>query len=166
MKEYGELLRGDPQYAARAEAFGRKVKDISQVLTAAPINGKLGKLPMRVTYHEPCHLVHGQRVRAEPRALIRAVPGVEFVELKESDVCCGSAGVYNLINPRESGEFLERKLDRIAESGAEIVVTGNPGCLIQLEVGIKRRGMKVRVAHPVELLAWAYDAGAGKIPSG
>jgi glycolate oxidase iron-sulfur subunit len=93
--------------------------------------------------------------------VIRSIPGIQFIEMKESDVCCGSAGIYNLINPAEALQVLERKLDRIAESGAEVVVSGNPGCLMQLEVGIKRRGMKVRVAHPVELLAWAYDAGAG-----
>ncbi|MBI2902997.1 MAG: (Fe-S)-binding protein, partial [Candidatus Methylomirabilis oxyfera] len=86
---------------------------------------------------------------------------VQFIELKESDVCCGSAGIYNLIHPTEAREVLGRKLDRIAETGAEVVVSGNPGCLIQLDVGMKRRGMKVRVAHPVELLAWSYDAGAG-----
>jgi len=161
MKEYGDLLHVDPQYAQRAAIFGNKVKDVSQVLAAAPINGKLGSVPLKVTYQEPCHLVHGQRVREAPRALIRSIPGLQFIELKESDVCCGSAGIYNLINPTEAREVLERKLDRIAESGAEVVVSGNPGCLIQLEVGIKRRGMKVRVAHTVELLAWAYDAGAG-----
>ncbi len=160
MKEYGDLLQGDLEYAARAEAFSKTVKDVSQVLAASPINGKLGGIPLKVTYHEPCHLVHGQRVRAEPRALIKAIPSVQFVELKESDACCGSAGIYNLINPKESRQILERKLDRIAESGAEIVVSGNPGCLIQLDVGMKRRGMKVRVAHPVELLAWAYAAGS------
>ena len=161
MKEYGGLLHDDSQYATRAATFGKKVKDISEVLAAAPINGKLGSLPLRVTYQEPCHLVHGQRVRSEPRTLIRSVPDVQFIELRESDVCCGSAGIYNLIHPAEARQVLERKLDRIAESGADVVVSGNPGCLIQLDVGMKRRGMKVRVAHPVELLAWSYDAGAG-----
>jgi glycolate oxidase iron-sulfur subunit len=160
MKEYGELLRGDPRYAERAEAFGKKVRDISQVLAAIPIDGRLGELPLKVTYHEPCHLVHGQRVRAEPRAAIKAIPGIRFIELKESDMCCGSAGVYNLINPKESRQLLDRKLDRIAESGAEIVVSGNPGCVLQLGAGIRRRGMKVRVAHPVELLASSYEAGS------
>jgi glycolate oxidase iron-sulfur subunit len=100
-------------------------------------------------------------VRVAPRTVIRSIPGIQFIEMKESDVCCGSAGIYNLINPTEARQVLERKLDRIADSGAEVVVSGNPGCLMQLEVGIKRRGMKVRAAHPVELLAWAYDAGAG-----
>jgi glycolate oxidase iron-sulfur subunit len=161
MKAYGDLLHGDPQYATRAATFGKKVKDISEVLAAAPMNGKLGRLPLKVTYHEPCHLVHGQRVRVAPRTVIRSIPGIQFIEMKESDVCCGSAGIYNLINPTEARQVLERKLDRIADSGAEVVVSGNPGCLMQLEVGIKRRGMKVRAAHPVELLAWAYDAGAG-----
>jgi len=161
MKEYGGLLHDDPQYATRAAVFGKKVKDISEVLAAAPINGKLGSLPLRVTYQEPCHLVHGQRVRVAPRTVISSIPGIQFIEMKESDVCCGSAGIYNLIHPTEARQVLERKLDRIAESGADVVVSGNPGCLIQLDVGMKRRGMKVRVAHPVELLAWSYDAGAG-----
>jgi glycolate oxidase iron-sulfur subunit len=162
MKEYGELLRSDPQYATRAATFGQKVKDISEVLAATPINGTLGSVPLKVTYQEPCHLVHGQRLREAPRAVIRSIPGLQFIELKESDVCCGSAGIYNLINPTEARQMLERKLDRIAESGADVVVSGNPGCLIQLESGIARRGLNVRVAHPVELLAWAYDARAGK----
>jgi glycolate oxidase iron-sulfur subunit len=162
MKEYGDLLRGDPRYAGRAEAFAANVRDISQVLAAIPIDGKMGELSLKVTYHEPCHLVHGQRLRVEPRAAIKAIRGIRFVELRESDMCCGSAGIYNLINPKESRQLLDRKLDRIAESGAEIVVSGNPGCLIQLQSGIARRGMNVRVVHPVELLAWAYDARAGK----
>jgi glycolate oxidase iron-sulfur subunit len=161
MKAYGDLLHGDPQYATRAATFGKKVKDISEVLAAAPMNGKLGRLPLKVTYHEPCHLVHGQRVRVAPRTVIRSIPGIQFIEMKESDVCCGSAGIYNLINPAEARRVLDRKLDRIAESGAEVVVSGNPGCLIQLDVGMKQRAMKVRAVHPVELLAWAYDAGAG-----
>ncbi|HZY30524.1 MAG TPA: heterodisulfide reductase-related iron-sulfur binding cluster [Candidatus Methylomirabilis sp.] len=162
MKEYDGLLRDDPRYATRAAAFAKQVKDVSEVLAAIPLDGKLGRLPLKVTYHEPCHLVHGQRVRAAPRTVIRSIPGVQFIELKESDVCCGSAGIYNLIHPTEASEVLGRKLDRIAESGAEVVVSGNPGCLIQLDVGMKRRGMTVRVAHPVELLAWSYDAGAGE----
>jgi len=164
MKGYGELLRGDPDYAPRAEAFARSVRDVSQLLATGSLNGRLGRLAVKVTYHEPCHLAHAQRIRAEPRALIRAIPGVQFVELKESDVCCGSAGIYNLLHPGEAGALLERKLERVAESGAEIVLTGNPGCLMQLEAGLRRRGMTVAVMHPVELLARAYEVGAGSAP--
>jgi glycolate oxidase iron-sulfur subunit len=164
MKEYGALLHDDPVYAAKAEAFGRRVKDVSEVLAASPIDGGLGRLPITVTYHEPCHLAHAQRVRAEPRAVIRAIPDVRLLELRESDVCCGSAGIYNLINPEESRRLLDRKLDCIAETGADYVASGNPGCLAQLRAGIRRRGMRVRAVHPVELLAWAYHVGAGRDP--
>ncbi|HSE96273.1 MAG TPA: (Fe-S)-binding protein, partial [Methylomirabilota bacterium] len=107
--------------------------------------------------HEPCHLAHGQRVRSAPRALLQAIPGLRLVELAESDLCCGSAGVYNLMEPEIAGALLQRKLDRIEATGAEVVVTGNPGCLLQLRMGLAERGLSVRAHHPVELLAWSVE---------
>ena len=156
MKEYGELLKDDARYAARAATFSKKVRDISQVLTEAGLAGKLRPLDLRITYHDACHLAHGQRVRAEPRTLLRAIPGVQLTELREADFCCGSAGVYNLLHPELSQEFLDRKLDRIRETGAQVVVSGNPGCTLQLALGIRQRGLPLRAVHTVEVLDWAY----------
>jgi len=155
MKAYGELLEDDPRYAARAAAFGRRVRDVSQVLAEAGPAGPLHPVNLRITYHDACHLAHGQRVRAEPRALLRAIPGLHYTELPEADFCCGSAGVYNLLHPEVAGELLDRKLDRIAETGAQMVVSGNPGCTLQLAMGIRRRGLPLRAVHTVEVLDWA-----------
>lgn len=155
LREYGHLLPGE----ARAEAFSARVRDVSQLLAEA-LPGPRQPLPLTVTYHEPCHLAHGQRIRIEPRRLLEAIPGLRLVELAESDLCCGSAGVYNLLEPEIAGRLLERKLDRIVETGAEVVVTGNPGCLLQLRMGLARRGLGIRVHHPVELLAWSVEGRA------
>jgi len=157
MKEYWELLHTDPAYAQRAEAFSKKVRDVSQLLAQVPLNGKLHALPRTVTYHDACHLAHGQKVRQEPRTVLKAIPGLQLVELKESDVCCGSAGIYNLLYPDLAQQFLDRKIERIKETGAEVVVSGNPGCSLQIEKGLKERGLKIRVVHPVELLDWSYQ---------
>jgi len=156
MKEYRELLHGDPVYAERADAFSKKVRDISQLLAQVPLNGHLQALKRTVTYHDACHLVHGQKVRQEPRTILKAIPGLQFVELKESDFCCGSAGIYNLLYPELAQQFLDRKIERIKESGAEVVVSGNPGCSLQIEKGLRERGLSVQVLHPVELLDWSY----------
>ncbi len=156
MKEYWELLRTDPAYAQRAEAFSKKVRDVSQVLAQVPLNGRTRALQQTVTYHDACHLAHGQRVRQEPRSILKAIPGLRLVELKESDFCCGSAGVYNLLYPDLAQQFLDRKIERIKETGADVVASGNPGCTLQIEKGLKERGLNIRVVHPVELLDWAY----------
>jgi len=156
MKDYGELLKDDPTYAARAAAFGRRVRDVSQVLAESGLRGELHPIRLRVTYHDACHLAHGQRVRSEPRALLNAIPGLEQIPLPEADFCCGSAGVYNLLHPELAREFLDRKLDRLAETGAQVVVSGNPGCLLQIAMGIRERRLPVRTAHTIELLDWSY----------
>ncbi len=158
MKEYWELLHGDPVYAEKATAFSRKVRDVSQLLAQVPLNGRLRPLSLTVTYHDACHLAHGQKVRQEPRTILKAIPGLQLVELKESDVCCGSAGIYNLLYPDLAQQFLDRKIERITETGAAVVVSGNPGCTLQIEKGLKERGLKIRVLHPVELLDWSYRA--------
>ena len=115
-----------------------------------------GSVPARVTYHDACHLCHGQKITAQPRQLLHAVPGLEVVPLAESMWCCGSAGIYNLIQPEMADKLLQRKLDHIAATGAEVVATGNPGCLLQIQNGLRARGSHVQVAHPVSLLAQAY----------
>lgn len=161
LKNYGHLLREDRAWHARAEAFAGKVQDVTEFLARRPLAGPLGPLPMRVTYHDPCHLCHGQRVRAQPRALIRAIPGIELVDLRESEFCCGSAGIYNLTEPKMAARLLERKVGHLAATGAEAVVTANPGCILQIAAGLRRRGLPMRVLHVVELLDQAYRAAEG-----
>ena len=156
MKEYGELLKDDPRYAARAAAFGRRVRDVSQILAEAGLRETLHPVNLKVTYHDACHLAHGQKVRSEPRALLAAVPGLQLVPLRDADFCCGSAGIYNLLHPEVAREFLNRKLDRLAETGAQVVVSGNPGCLLQIAMGLRERGIPMRAAHTVEVLDWSY----------
>jgi len=161
MKEYWELLHTDPAYAQRAEAFSKRVRDVSELLAHIPLNGRLRALKRTVTYHDACHLAHGQRVRQQPRTVLKAIPGLQLVELKESDFCCGSAGIYNLLYPELAQQFLDRKIERIKETGAEVVVSGNPGCSLQIEKGLKERGLNIRVVHPVELLDWSYRGTDG-----
>jgi glycolate oxidase iron-sulfur subunit len=146
MKEYGHWLEA-------AGEFAGKVRDISEVLAEAVL--PLRELPLTVTYHDACHLAHGQRVRAEPRALLRRIPGLRVVELAESEVCCGSAGVYNILEPEVAGELGRRKVQRIRETGARVVVTGNPGCITQIAGEARRDGLALEVLHPVELLGRA-----------
>jgi len=156
MKEYGDLLKDDPAYAPRAADFARKVRDVSEILAESALAGTLHPLPFKVAYHDACHLAHGQRVRSQPRALLGAIPGVELAPLAESDFCCGSAGIYNLLHPKIGKELLNRKLDCLAETGAQVVVAGNPGCLLQIAAGIRERGLPMRAAHTVEVLDWSY----------
>ena len=158
MKAYGHLLRHDRAWAARAGAFARKVVDVTEFLARTPLVGPLGPLPMRATYHDPCHLAHGQKVRSEPRALLRAVPGLELVELGEAEMCCGSAGIYNLTEPEMAQRLLDRKVTHVEATGAGTVVTANPGCILQLAAGLRARGRPVEVLHVVEVLDRAYAA--------
>jgi len=151
MKEYAHWL---PETAG----FAGRVRDVAEILVEADL--PLGPLPLTVTYHDACHLAHGQRVRQAPRALLRRIPGLKLVELADSDLCCGSAGVYNVLEPALARELLELKVARIAETGARVVATGNPGCLLQIAQGCRQRGLDVTLVHPVELLARAVDAHA------
>jgi glycolate oxidase iron-sulfur subunit len=163
MKEYGEHLASDAQYAHRAEEFAQKTKDISEFLVDVGLTPSLREpkfpfpspTPTKVAYHEPCHLCHGQKIREQPRQLLRQIPGVELVELRESDWCCGSAGVYNITQPELSQQLLERKVENIKATSANIVATGNPGCVMQIASGVKKHGLPMQVVHPVQLLDWA-----------
>lgn len=172
LKHFSKLLADDPVYHDRAKVWDAKVKDIHEWLVemSCEVPSATSQVPERtqpdtshpaprtvvVTYHESCHLCHGQKITSEPRQLLRAVPNLKLVELPEATWCCGSAGVYNLVQPEMADGLLQRKLDHIQSTGAEIVATGNPGCLLQLVNGAKQRGMKLRVVHPVTLLAEAY----------
>ncbi len=156
LKEYGHLLRDDPIYASRAAAFSAKVKDVSEFLAAIDWNRDLGELSYTVAYHDACHLVHGQKIRQQPRQLLQAIPGMKMVALKEADWCCGSAGIYNITNQDMASQLLERKMGNIIASGATVIATGNPGCMMQIAMGVRERGLEMNVVHPVQLLDEAY----------
>ena len=157
MKEYGELLADDPAWKDRASAIASRVRDVSELLAVAgPRPG--GALPLTVTYDAPCHLLHAQRVAAPPLRVLAAVPGLTLVPLEGSDFCCGSAGLYNLVEPGTSERVLAPKLRHIAATGAPLVATGNPGCLMQIGAGLHQAGIAARVVHPVDLLDASYAA--------
>ncbi len=157
LKHYHSFLKDDPAYAKRAEEWDRKLKDIHEWLGQIGVEKPAGPLPdQAVTYHESCHLCHGQKITSAPRQLLRSIPNLRLVELAESSWCCGSAGVYNITQPEMAGQLLDRKLRHIKATGAITVATGNPGCLLQLINGAKAEGMHLRVVHPVTLLAEAY----------
>lgn len=157
LKHYHALLAEDAKYRQSAQLWDRKLKDIHEWLATIGVEAPQVQSPEQVvTYHESCHLAHGQRITSQPRQLLRAIPNLKLVELPESNWCCGSAGIYNLIQPQMANALLERKLDHIRVTGARIVATGNPGCLLQLINGAKSRGMELRVVHPITLLAEAY----------
>ena len=154
LKDYAHLLPEDDEVAAKK--FVAKVRDVTEFLVElGPIAPKF-PLPMKVTYHDPCHLCHGQQVRAQPRQLLALIPGLELVPLDESELCCGAAGTYNLTQPEMSEKLGRRKMDRIAATGAAIVATGNVGCILQIARQVKQGGSRVKVAHPVDLLDLAY----------
>jgi glycolate oxidase iron-sulfur subunit len=153
LKEYGHLLHDDLQWAARAARFSAKVKDLTEVLPIANWRLEIGNCKL-VTYHDACHLAHPQRITKEPRNLIKAVMGSNFVELLESDVCCGSAGSYNLTEPEMAERLQRRKVENILKTGAEVVVTTNPGCILQIRAGLNKAGAgQVRVLHLADFLA-------------
>ena len=158
MKEYGELLRDDPQYAERAVAFANKVKDASELLFDLGVRTDFGELRKRVTYQDACHLAHAQRIRNQPRVLLKAIPGLDYIELAYADRCCGAAGVYSLTQPAMSAKILAEKLDAIEETNADYLVTGNPGCHMQIQAGMLERGLRTKVKHLVEVLDEAYAA--------
>lgn len=162
MREYGALLASDPASAARARAFSSRVRDVSELLAAASERLALGPLRTAGTYHDACHLAHGQGVVAAPRAILGRIPGLELRPLAESDTCCGSAGTYNLTEPVMAERLLARKVERILATGADTLVTGNPGCMLQIEAGLRARGSAVQVLHTVEVVARSLDAGRGE----
>jgi glycolate oxidase iron-sulfur subunit len=158
MKEYGELLADDPEWSARARRFSSRVRDVSEVLTELG-EPRATRQPLRakVAYHDACHLAHAQGVRAQPRDLLGTIPGLELVSPVESEVCCGSAGIYNLVQPEAAGELGNRKVRHIAALEPDLVATGNPGCTIQIAAAAAQAGFRWPVVHPIELL----DASIG-----
>lgn len=156
MREYGDLLRDDPAYAERARAFSAKVRDVAEFLADTGFEPPPAEVRARITYDDACHLIHGQKVSGQPRKLLEAIRGAEVVPLRNADQCCGSAGIYNLTNTEMSLRILDEKMRHVRATGADILVTGNPGCLIQLRAGVQRAGLRMEVLHTMELLERAY----------
>jgi len=152
VKEYGYLLRDDPQYAARAKEFSAKCKDVSEVLAELPKRAQRNPLQLKVAFHDSCHLQHAQGVRSQPRNLLAAIPELELLEIPEAAICCGSAGIYNLVQPNAANALGDRKAGLIASLDADVVVTGNPGCILQLQASLERAGKKIPVLHTIQLL--------------
>jgi glycolate oxidase iron-sulfur subunit len=156
MKEYASLLSTDDEWRARASEFSSRVRDISEFLIEIGFALPAGRVERRVTYDAPCHLFHAQRIANAPVEVLRSIAGIELIPLRGFESCCGGAGIYNLQHPEMSREILSDKLDAIRDTGAEIVTTANPGCVMQIRAGILESAMDVDVAHPVELLDAAY----------
>ncbi|HET7387371.1 MAG TPA: heterodisulfide reductase-related iron-sulfur binding cluster [Nocardioidaceae bacterium] len=152
MKEYADLLADDPAYADRARAFEAKVRDVSEILTELEPVAPRHRLDVTIAYHDACHLAHAQGVRRQPRSLLAAIPGVELREIAESELCCGSAGIYNIINPEPARELGDRKAGNVLATGADLLVTANPGCLMQVGAALERAGRPMPLAHTVEVL--------------
>ena len=153
LKEYSLILKNDVDYCKRAEVFSNKVKDISEFLFEIGVNDDFGEINMKVAYHDSCHLAHAQGITEEPRALLRKIPGLKLIKIPESDVCCGSAGIYNIKRPEMAKRLLKRKMDNINSTNPEAVACGNTGCIIQLMKGVDSN---LKVFHTVELIDMAY----------
>jgi glycolate oxidase iron-sulfur subunit len=158
LKEYSELLEDDEAYRDKAARFSSLMRDVNEFLAAIELNGNLGPLPYTVTYQDSCHLLHGQKIKAAPRKLLRSIPGMTFREMANADVCCGSAGIYNIVQNEMAMRLLERKMDAVDATKAHVIATANPGCMLQLRAGVAKRDGDRRVAHVVELLDESYQA--------
>ncbi|HEU4370757.1 MAG TPA: heterodisulfide reductase-related iron-sulfur binding cluster [Methylomirabilota bacterium] len=152
MKGYGALLADQPGWGERAVRFARTVQDVAEFLAREPLRGPLQPVPLTVTYHDPCHVVHGQKIRRQPRELLAQIPGLRVVDLPESDWCCGSAGIYNLTQPAMADRLLRRKVRNVESTAAQAVVTANPGCILQIQAGLRARNLDLPVFHLVEIL--------------
>ncbi len=159
VKEYGHLLRDDSQYAARAAQFAAKCKDVSEILVELEPRAARHPLRMRVAFHDSCHLQHAQGVRSQPRSALSKIPDLDLLEIPESAICCGSAGIYNLVQPGTAQELGDRKAQLIVPLGADVIATGNPGCIMQLQSSLARAGQKTPVVHTIELLDASIRGG-------
>jgi glycolate oxidase iron-sulfur subunit len=156
LKEYGELLEHDPAYAEKARRFSALMKDVNEFLASIELNHDMKPLPITITYQDSCHLAHGQKIRSAPRKLLNSVPGLQLREMALSDLCCGSAGIYNVVHTGMSMALLRKKMDSVNGTGAQVIVTANPGCMLQLAAGVQKFGQGQRVAHVVQILDEAY----------
>jgi glycolate oxidase iron-sulfur subunit len=158
LKEYGELLEHDAEYAEKAQRFSVLVKDVNEFLASIELNPPMRVVPLTVTYQDSCHLAHGQKIRSAPRKLLAAIPGLELREMQLSDMCCGSAGIYNVVHTGMAMSLLKKKMDSVNATGAPVIAASNPGCMLQLRAGVQKFGQGQRVAHVVEILDEAYRA--------
>ena len=152
LKEYPQLLKDDPEYAEKAERFSARVRDITELLAELGPVAERHPLPVQIAYHDACHLAHGQGIRSQPRELLRSIPELELREINRAELCCGSAGIYNLLNPQTARELGDRKTENILATGAQLLVTANPGCSMQIRTSLERRGEKLPMAHTVQVL--------------
>jgi glycolate oxidase iron-sulfur subunit len=159
LKEYDHLLEEDNSYAEKAKQFVAKMRDISEFLASIELKPFTHPIAETVAYHDACHLAHGQNIREAPRTLLKKIPGLQLAELNDGEMCCGSAGIYNILQPELSQELQKRKMEYIRKTGASIVAAANPGCVMQIISGAKREGLPLRVVHPIELVAAAYGIG-------
>ncbi|MEH7331856.1 (Fe-S)-binding protein [Neobacillus drentensis] len=161
LKEYPELFREDPEWHGKAEEFAAKIEDISKHLYDTGYDIPKAELNTRITYHDACHLAHGQGIRQEPRELLINIPGVEMVHMPNSDRCCGSAGIYNITNPEMASAVLDSKMQNVPED-VEMISMGNPGCMLQMAIGVQKNGRNQKIVHTVQLLDWAYQKEDGQ----
>jgi glycolate oxidase iron-sulfur subunit len=152
MKEYGHILRDDPEYAERAAAFSAKVRDVSEFLQEIGTVAERHELDVAAAYHDACHLSHAQGIRKQPRNTLKGIPGIELREIREAEICCGSAGIYNMVEPEPAAELGKRKAENVLKTGAEMVITSNPGCMLQIQSTLKKMGHDMPMAHPMEVL--------------
>jgi glycolate oxidase iron-sulfur subunit len=152
MKEYAYLLRDDPEYAGRARAFSEQVKDVSEFLQEIGTVAERRPLPVSAAYHDACHLAHAQGVRKQPRQILKQIPGMELREIREAEICCGSAGIYNMVEPEPAAELGERKARNVLKTGAQMIVTSNPGCMLQIRASLKKMDHDMAMVHPMEVL--------------
>ena len=165
MKEYGQLLADDPAWADRARLFAAQVKDVSELLAElGPARAPRAAMPLRVAYQDACHLAHAQGVRQPPRDLLLSIPGVTLVPLAEPEICCGSAGIYNLVQPEPARQLGDRKAAHLAAANADVIASANPGCTLQLKAAAARRGQSWRIVHPIELLDEAIRGAKDRVP--
>jgi glycolate oxidase iron-sulfur subunit len=162
LKEYGELLEHDAEYSEKALRFSALVKDVNEFLASIELNPPTRVFPLTVTYQDSCHLAHGQKIRSAPRKLLASIPGLELREMQLSDLCCGSAGIYNVVHTGMAMALLKKKMDNVNATGASMIAASNPGCMLQLRAGVQKFGQGQRVAHVVEILDEAYRAGGSK----
>jgi glycolate dehydrogenase iron-sulfur subunit len=161
LKEYWELLEHDPEYAEKARRFSALVKDVNEFLASIELNPGMRSLAMTVTYQDSCHLAHGQKIRSAPRKLLESVPGLELREMRLSDLCCGSAGIYNVVHTGMAMSLLKKKMEYVNATEAGVIAASNPGCMLQLRAGVKKFGHGQRVMHVVEILDEAYGKDGG-----
>jgi glycolate oxidase iron-sulfur subunit len=159
IKDYGHLLRDDPQWRERAERLSARARDVHELLGSVEPRAPRGRIELKVAYHDACHLAHAQGVRSQPRELLRGIPGLELVEPAEWELCCGSAGIYNLTRPDAAGDLGVRKADNLLATGADVIAAANPGCTLQIAAHLQRKGRPLEILHPMQLLARSIASG-------